>query len=82
MDNGWRIKALHKAIVTSATYRQSSASRPAVDARDPGNTLLARQTRLRLPAELIRDAILSVSELLVSGRWREECPAADSSGRR
>lgn len=64
MDSGWRIKALHKMIVTSATYRQSSASRPAIDSRHPDNVLLARQTRLRLPAELVRDAILDVSGLL------------------
>ncbi|HUQ94257.1 MAG TPA: PSD1 and planctomycete cytochrome C domain-containing protein [Bryobacteraceae bacterium] len=64
MDNGWHMKALHKLMVTSATYRQSSAARPDIDARDPGNMLLARQVRLRLPAELIRDAALSVSDLL------------------
>lgn len=64
VDNGWRVKALLRTIVTSATYRQSSYSRPDVDARDPGNSLLARQSRLRLPSESVRDAALSVSELL------------------
>jgi mono/diheme cytochrome c family protein len=64
IDSGWRVKALHKLIVTSAVYRQDSASRPDVDSRDAANTLLARQTRLRLPAESVRDAALSVSELL------------------
>jgi mono/diheme cytochrome c family protein len=64
MDSGWRVKALHKLIVTSATYRQSSKARPDVDPRDPSNTLLARQSRLRLPAESVRDSALSVSELL------------------
>jgi mono/diheme cytochrome c family protein len=71
MDSGWKIKALHRLIVTSATYRQSSAARPEVDLRDPNNTLLSRQLRLRLPAELIRDSALAVSGLLdrtVGGR--------------
>jgi len=62
MDDGWSMKKLHRLIVTSATYRQSSAARP--DVQDPGNTLLARQSRLRMPAELIRDAALAASGLL------------------
>jgi len=64
MDQGWSLKKLHRLIVTSATYRQSSAARPELRERDPDNTLLARQTRMRLPAELIRDAALSSSGLL------------------
>lgn len=64
IDSGWRVKALHKLIVMSATYRQSSQARAELLARDPDNTLLARQSRLRLPAESIRDAALSVSGLL------------------
>jgi hypothetical protein len=50
--------------VTSATYRQSSNARPDVQAKDPLNTLLARQSRLRLPAELIRDEALYSAGLL------------------
>jgi hypothetical protein len=71
IDNGWSLKNLHRTIVLSATYRQSSKSRPEIDARDPENTLLARQTRMRLPAELVRDNALYVSGLLntdVGGR--------------
>ncbi len=64
VDGGWSLKRLHKLIVLSATYRQSSASRPGIDAHDPDNRLLSRQNRLRLPAELIRDAALSASGLL------------------
>jgi mono/diheme cytochrome c family protein len=64
MASGWSLKHLHRLIVTSATYKQSSAARPELDNRDPNNTLLARQSRLRLPAELIRDEALSVSGLL------------------
>jgi len=64
IERGWSMKQMHKLIVMSATYRQSSKARPELDTRDPNNSLLARQSRLRLPAELIRDAALSVSGLL------------------
>ena len=64
MDHGWSLKHLHKRIVMSATYRQSSKARPALDAIDAGNRLLARQSRLRLPGELVRDSALAVSGLL------------------
>ncbi len=63
-DSGWKRKPLIKLIVTSAAYRQSSHARPEVDARDPGNAFLSHQSRLRLPAELVRDSALHVSELL------------------
>ncbi|MCY4598049.1 MAG: PSD1 and planctomycete cytochrome C domain-containing protein [Bryobacterales bacterium] len=61
---GWSRKALVRLIVTSATYRQSSKDRENARARDPGNAWFARQNRLRLPAELIRDNILASSGLL------------------
>jgi hypothetical protein len=61
---GWSMKSLHRLIVTSATYRQASRARPDLDERDPRNLLLARQSRLRLEAEIIRDAALSASGLL------------------
>ena len=64
MDNSWSLKHLHKTIVMSATYQQSSKERPALQLRDPGNRLWARQSRLRLTGELVRDAALSVSGLL------------------
>jgi hypothetical protein len=64
MDSGWKRKALIKTLVMSAAYRQSSAARPEIDARDAGNTLLSHQSRLRLPAESIRDSALAVSGLL------------------
>jgi hypothetical protein len=60
----WSLKRLHRLIVTSATYRQSSAVRPDLLQRDPLNILLARQSRLRLEAELLRDSALAVSGLL------------------
>lgn len=64
MEDGWSVKRLIRQMVTSATYRQSSKVRPELQNIDPGNTLLARQSRLRLPAELIRDSALRVSGLL------------------
>jgi len=60
----WSLKAMHRLIVTSATYRQSSTARPDAAAVDSRNRLLARQTRLRLDAELVRDAALTASGLL------------------
>jgi hypothetical protein len=63
-DSGWRMKRLHKLIVMSATYRQSSAARAELYQRDPYNTSLARQNRLRFEAEAVRDAALAVSGLL------------------
>jgi len=63
-DDGWSRKQLIRRIVTSATYRQASAARPDLRDIDPGNRLLARQSRLRLPAEAIRDAALATSGLL------------------
>lgn len=61
---GWSMKAMHKLIVTSATYRQASVYREEVAQVDPANRLLARQARLRLEAEIIRDAALATSGLL------------------
>jgi hypothetical protein len=57
----WSLKAMHRLIVTSATYRQSSRARPDLAVVDPNNRLLARQGRLRLDAEIIRDVALSAS---------------------
>jgi Protein of unknown function (DUF1549)/Protein of unknown function (DUF1553) len=61
---GWSRKALIRFIVTSAAYRQSSAARPELLTRDPLNTLVARQSRLRVESEIIRDLHLAVSGLL------------------
>jgi hypothetical protein len=64
-SKGWNVKALLKTIVMSAAYRQSSRVTPELRTRDPENRLLARGPRLRLSAEMIRDAALFVSGLLV-----------------
>ena len=53
-----------RQIALSATYRQSSSVRPELESKDPANILLARQSRLRLTAELIRDQALAASGLL------------------
>lgn len=61
MDHDWSLKHVHRLIVNSATYRQSS--RPRIDAakKDAGNRLLWRKSPLRLDAETLRDAVLSVA---------------------
>ena len=64
IDSGWSLKHVHGLIATSATYRQASRKRADLAERDPANRLLGRQVRLRLPAEALRDASLSVSGLL------------------
>lgn len=61
---GWSLKAMHRLIVTSATYRQASAARKDLSERDPRNLLLWRQERFRVEAEIVRDAALSASGLL------------------
>ena len=64
-ENDWDLKAQHKQIVMSATYRQSSRISPEMQEKDPENLLLARAPRFRLPAEMIRDNALAISDLLV-----------------
>ncbi len=62
--NGWRMKPIHRLIMTSAAYQQSSAADAAKLAADPDNTLFLRRTPQRLEAEAVRDSILAVSGLL------------------
>jgi hypothetical protein len=61
---GWDVKGMQKLFVMSATYRQSSESKPELAERDPENRLFWRGPRFRLPAETIRDQALSVAGLL------------------
>ena len=65
--SGWDVKHMMRLMVTSRAYRQSSLATADSQRRDPGNQLLARQSRHRLPAEMIRDQALAVSGLLVDG---------------
>jgi hypothetical protein len=64
VQQGWHFKGLHKLIVSSATYRQSSATPAALLERDPYNRLLARGASFRLEAEMVRDASLAAGGLL------------------
>ena len=61
---GWDIRAMQRLIVNSAAYRQSSRLTPELREKDPDNRLLARASRFRLPAEVVRDNALAVSGLL------------------
>ena len=70
-DSGWDVRHVHRLIVTSETYKQSSRGSQQLVERDPANALLGRQVRLRLPAELIWDRALGAAGLLhhdVGGR--------------
>ena len=64
MDRGWSTKQLLRAVVMSATYRQSSRLTPQLLERDPRNQLLARGPRFRAEAEVVRDVALSAAGLL------------------
>ncbi len=65
VEQGWDVKRLIRSLVTTAAYRQSSQETAVLRSRDPENRLFARQARLRLPAEMIRDQALAASGLLV-----------------
>ena len=84
VESDWNMKHLHRLIVSSATYRQSSEWTPELRERDPQNRWWARGPRFRLPAEWVRDRALAVSGLLTDriggpsvkpyqpeGLWRE-----------
>jgi hypothetical protein len=64
MDDGWGLRRLHRLIVTSSTYRQSSKVSPDLLRKDPSNRLLARGPRFRVEAETVRDVALAASGLL------------------
>jgi len=64
VKGGWSLKALHRTIVTSSAYRQSSKATAELRRRDPENRLVARGPRFRVEGETVRDIALSVSGLL------------------
>lgn len=79
--SGWRLKHLHKLIMTSAAYRQSSRRTPEGDAADADNRLLGRAPVRRLEAEAVRDAMLSVSGSLNRAMFGPpEAVAPDDTG--
>lgn len=88
IEDGWSLKALHRRIVLSAAYRQSSAMNPGSHARDSGNRLLWRMNRRRLEAEPIRDALLTVSGELDRAMfgtfqtWKEKSFTVDNENRK
>ena len=61
VESGWDVKAMHRLVVSSATYRQVSRRRPDAELVDPQNRLLAWFPRVRLPAEQIRDGALAAA---------------------
>jgi len=92
-NQAWDVKRLHRLIVTSTTYRQSSKVTPDLQERDPQNKLLARGPRFRLQAEMIRDCALQVAGLLgeriggpsvspyqPAGLWDDVAVGADYEG--
>lgn len=64
METGWSMKQLHRQIVTSKAYQQSSVEHPEAVTIDPRNVWLGRQSRVRVDAEIVRDMILSTSGAL------------------
>ena len=66
MENGWSLKHMHRLIVYSETYRQSSRVTPRLLELDPNNRLLARGARFRVDGELVRDIALASSGLLTA----------------
>src|SRR5262249_35587737 len=81
LRGGWSLKRLHRVILTSSAYRQSSRRAPAHEAVDPDNRLMGRMPVRRLEAEAIRDAILTASGRLTPKMFGPPVPVApDESG--
>jgi hypothetical protein len=74
VENGWSLKWLHKQMMLSAAYRQSSAEDPVKLAADPSNKLLWRKSPVRLEAEDIRDAMLQIGGRMDSTLYGEPVP--------
>jgi hypothetical protein len=64
MENGWSVKRIHYLIVTSRTYQQSSGKNDQHLAQDPENVWLARMPMRRLDAEMVRDSLLAIADVL------------------
>jgi len=80
MEHGWRLKRLHKLIMTSQTYRQSSRRREDGEKVDQDNRLLWRMPVRRLDAESIRDAVLAVSGKLNRDLYGAPAPVSMDEG--
>lgn len=77
MSNGWKLKRLHRQIMLSTAYRQSSQRTPATDAADPDNRLLARMNVRRLEAEALRDTVLAVNGKLNLRQFGQPIPVME-----
>jgi len=81
MDNNWSIKHLHRIIMTSRTYRQSSRVTNELHANDPENQLLSRMPLRRMDAEALRDSLLFISRRLdTTGGGRPDPVSVDRNG--
>jgi hypothetical protein len=76
-ENGWCIKHIHRLILTSKTYQQSSSVLPEHRERDPGNVLLSRMPMKRLEGETLRDSLIYVSGTLNEARYGEPDPVEE-----
>jgi hypothetical protein len=77
MRGGWKLKRMHKMIMLSAAYRQSSQRRNDVETVDPDNLLYGRMSIRRLEAEVLRDSILAVSGKLVDEQYGPPVPVRE-----
>src|SRR2546426_7892172 len=82
VQRGWSLKAMHRLIMTSSAYRQSTAISGAAVRVDPQDRLLWRMPRRRLEGEAIRDAMLAVSGRLNEERGRPSGPPGAAAGPR
>jgi len=81
VENSWDLKHLHRMIVTSTTYRQSSRKQAAAEQRDPDGRWLSHKPLIRLEAEVLRDAILAISGKVNQRRYGPPVPVmADRVG--
>ncbi len=80
ISNGWKMKPLHRLIVLSATYRQSSVEGASNADRtiDPNNRFLWRMNSRRMEAEVVRDSVLAVSGSLDKNMGGPEIPESDA----
>ena len=80
--HGWSLKSLHRYIMASATWQQSSAASPAARERDPANRWLSHQTPRRLEFEALRDSLLRVAGRLDTRLGGRSAPLTDDNVRR
>ena len=79
VHSGWQVKRLHRLILDSWAYRQSSRRTPELDRLDPDNLLLGRMSIRRLESEALRDAILAISGSMNSGMYGEPVSVMEDS---